>query len=369
MANKSPYVRAETEMAFSNSKPIFPVRTADINPAPGLAFFLKIRHWTDAYGKGREGSLDRLALELRTLSGLVQAEAPQPPPAEPVPAPPPPPPPPPRPEPVPVPVPPPAPPPVLAKAPAAAPLADADRLTAAIGPNASWYLERWRLMDARRSQVQWNWAACVASLFWFAYRKMWVPVAALALFFLLLAVLAVLAKSPPVAIGAGVLAIAAAVATGALGTSFYRRHAGKLVAGTAGLDRDAAMARLWVGGGVSKQAAMVALAIAAAAAALLALLVLLRTESVRAVSDDPWFNSATSGPGDPGSEAPVTGPGITVGETNVVAPPQQQQQEQEQQQPPATDEATQLEELRNQLNESMSLLEQQQTQQAPQPDE
>jgi hypothetical protein len=367
MANKSPYVRAETEMAFSNSKPIFPVRTADINPAPGLAFFLKIRHWTDAYGKGREASLDRLALELRTLSGLVPAEAPQPPPAEPVPAPAPPPP---RPEPEPVPAPAPAPPPpVLAKAPAAPPT-DADRLAAAIGANAPWYLERWRRMDARRSQVQWNWAACFASLFWFAYRKMWVPVAALALFFGLLAALGVLAKSLPVAIGAGVLAIAAAVAAGMLGTSFYRRHAGKLVAGTAGLDREAALARLEAKGGVSKQAAIVAVAVAAVAAALLVLFVLLRTETVRPVSDDPWFDGATSGPGsDPASDPPATGPGTTGGETNVVAPPQQQ----EQQQPPAIDDATanQLEELRNQLDESMSLLEQQQqqTQQATQPEE
>ena len=54
-ANKSPYVRAETEMAFCNSKPIFPVRLSDIKPAAGLAFFLKIRHWTDAYGKARDG--------------------------------------------------------------------------------------------------------------------------------------------------------------------------------------------------------------------------------------------------------------------------------------------------------------------------
>jgi hypothetical protein len=363
MANKSPYVRAETEMAFSNSKPIFPVRTADINPAPGLAFFLKIRHWTDAYGKGREASLDRLALELRTLSGLVPAEAPQPPPAEPAPAPAAPPP---RPEPAPVPA--PAPPPVaLAKAPAApaaAPPADADRLSAAIGPNAPWYLERWRRMDARRSQVQWNWAACFASLFWFAYRKMWVPVAALALFFVLLAVLAVLARSLPVTIGAGVLAIAAAVASGLLGTSFYRRHAGKLVAGTAGLDREAALARLWARGGVSRQAAIVTVAIAAVAAGLLILFVLLRTETVRPVSDDPWFDGATSGPGsDPASDPPAT-------ETNAVAPPQQEQQQPQQ---PAIDDvsAAQLEELRNQLNESMSVLEQQQqqTQQATQPDE
>src|SRR5580765_6794925 len=50
-ANTSPYVRAETEMAFSTNKPIFPVRQSDIQPAAGLAFFLKIRHWTDAFGK------------------------------------------------------------------------------------------------------------------------------------------------------------------------------------------------------------------------------------------------------------------------------------------------------------------------------
>jgi len=70
MANKSPYVRAETEMAFSTNKPIFPVRITDIQPAAGLALFLKIRHWTDAYGKGRDAAMDRLVLELRTVSGV-----------------------------------------------------------------------------------------------------------------------------------------------------------------------------------------------------------------------------------------------------------------------------------------------------------
>src|ERR1700741_1401553 len=33
-ANSSPYVRAETEMAFSNQKPMLPVRLADTAPAP-----------------------------------------------------------------------------------------------------------------------------------------------------------------------------------------------------------------------------------------------------------------------------------------------------------------------------------------------
>ena len=63
-ANKSPYVRAETEMAFSNGKPIFPVRNSDIQPGPGLAFFLKIRHWTDAFGIAWEITQDGHHIEL-----------------------------------------------------------------------------------------------------------------------------------------------------------------------------------------------------------------------------------------------------------------------------------------------------------------
>lgn len=78
MANKSPYVRAETEMAFSCHKPIFPVRMSDIKPAAGLALFLKIRHWTDAYGKGRQANLDRLMLELQTACGLAPPTPPAP---------------------------------------------------------------------------------------------------------------------------------------------------------------------------------------------------------------------------------------------------------------------------------------------------
>jgi hypothetical protein len=323
MANKSPYVRAETEMAFSNSKPIFPVRLTDIKPAPGLAFFLKIRHWTDAYGKSREASLGRLAVELQTLSG-VAAAAPPPPRTEPAPpaaAPP-------FPDPEPAPA--PAPPPILNKAPAATPAqppADADRMAAAIGPNASWYVERWRRMDGRRSQVQWNWAACFASLVWFAYRKMWVPVVALALFFGLLAAFGVMAMSLPVAIGAGVLALAAMVAGGALGTSFYRQRVSRLVAGTAGLDREAALARLQAKGGVSGQAALVGVGLVAATVAAVVVVLLLRQNAVsRPISDDPFFQGATSGEGDPGSDSEETNQSFTPSlgtetTTNIVTPP------------------------------------------------
>ena len=77
MANSSPYVRAETEMAFSNSKPMLPVRLDDIAPAPGLAFFLKIRHWTEAWGPKKDANLARLMLELQTLTGKAPSWAPK----------------------------------------------------------------------------------------------------------------------------------------------------------------------------------------------------------------------------------------------------------------------------------------------------
>src|SRR5205085_4866710 len=67
-----------------------PVRLADIAAGPGLAFFLKIRHWTDAWGPNRDAALARLVLELQTLTGTAPSWAPKvgPPPAEPPAAPP-----------------------------------------------------------------------------------------------------------------------------------------------------------------------------------------------------------------------------------------------------------------------------------------
>ena len=76
-ANSSPYVRAETEMAFSNQKPMLPVRLGAVAAGPGLAFFLKIRNWTDAWGPGRDANLARLVLELQTLSGVAPSWAPR----------------------------------------------------------------------------------------------------------------------------------------------------------------------------------------------------------------------------------------------------------------------------------------------------
>jgi hypothetical protein len=63
-SNQSDFVRAETEMAFSRRRPIFPVRASPIAPASGLALFLQLRHWTDLFGPARQDHLHRLHDEL-----------------------------------------------------------------------------------------------------------------------------------------------------------------------------------------------------------------------------------------------------------------------------------------------------------------
>jgi hypothetical protein len=79
-ANASLFVRAETEMAFSSRRPIFPVRFGEMEPAKGLRLFLNIHHWTNAFGPESPSNLQRLATELATLSGIPDGSAP--PPAE-----------------------------------------------------------------------------------------------------------------------------------------------------------------------------------------------------------------------------------------------------------------------------------------------
>ncbi|HEX8653909.1 MAG TPA: toll/interleukin-1 receptor domain-containing protein [Allosphingosinicella sp.] len=67
-SNKSRFVRAETEMAFSRGQAIFPVRTSPVTPAPGLALFLQLRHWTDVFGHAQKRAVARLTDELVAAS-------------------------------------------------------------------------------------------------------------------------------------------------------------------------------------------------------------------------------------------------------------------------------------------------------------
>ncbi|MBX3561156.1 MAG: TIR domain-containing protein [Sphingomonas sp.] len=242
-ANKSPYVRAETEMAFSTGKPIFPLRTSDIQPAPGLAFFLKIRHWTDAFGPGRDASLARLARELQAVTG-----APVDPPvtAPPVTAPP-------------VAASPPAPPSPQHHVPPA-PAADESLLLAAIGPNSAYYLERWRQMDERGASASWNWPACLVNLFWFAYRKMWAPMIGLLFVFLVLS--AIGAASPAAGNITFLITIGISFVTGAYGNLLYRKQTHRLIAETAALAGPARAEALQARGGTSRVALYILLGIA-----------------------------------------------------------------------------------------------------------
>jgi hypothetical protein len=268
MANKSPYVRAETEMAFSGHKPIFPVRTSDLQPAPGLAFFLKIRHWTDAFGKSRSDNLDRLVRELQALSAAAAppgqaadpAAAAAPATLAPAPAPPPP-------------TQPPAAaaglmagsaPPSGTAAPAgpALPTAPEDEETwrAAVGKNADLYLQRWRTMEAKGSALSWNWPACLVNLFWFGYRKMWLPMVGVIVAMVLFALVGGAAGDSGGTL-AFLLSIALSFATGAFGNLLYRKQTGKLVADTSALPRAAQLDALRSRGGVSVPALAILLAV------------------------------------------------------------------------------------------------------------
>lgn len=282
-ANRSPYVRAEVEMAFSLFKPIFPVRMADVKPAAGLALFLKIRHWTDAFGDDKEANLARLAREVQTAAGVavdptevvMEAEArdaaartgpvaaPETP-ASPPPSPPPPPPPSPAPDPQPYVAPSPPPPAYPSYQPPAATAAmptmptvalphsipvDPALLHVAIGPNASFYLDRWAQMDSKNSAMSWNWPACLFNFFWFAYRKMWLPMAGV--FVANFALLMITGTNPRFAGAFWLFTAGIGFAVGSFANYLYRQQIEKLIEDTAPLGRPAQLEALARRGGVS----------------------------------------------------------------------------------------------------------------------
>lgn len=310
-ANRSPYVRAETEMAFSTHKPIFPVRSSDIAPGAGLALFLKIRHWTDAFGPEREANLERLVRELQTLAGDGETvgdrqdrQSVPPPPSPPLPLPPPPPPPPETPPPLDSPPSPPLPPP--------SDPVDEGRLRAAVGPNADHYLPRWQQMRANGGRFSWNWAACLANIYWFAWRRMWLPFGVLVGIFLVIGLIG--AADPSLGQATFLASIGVTFLTGAFGNHLYRLHCERLVAATAGMDRDRALESLRRDGGTSKVALyvtigatilLVALAVAGEIAQLQ------RDEADRAARErvDALFNEANGDSGEVPLEEPVVDPG------------------------------------------------------------
>lgn len=149
-----------------------------------------------------------------------------------------------------------------------------ERLRAAIGPRADYYLRRWRGMDAKGGKTSWNWPACLASLYWFLYRKMWLA----AVVFLLanIVVSMVPAVVPIRNTYVLLLLIGLTFLTGAYGNFLYRRQIEKLVAGPATLDE------LRARGGTSPLALGIALALTVALAALAAVPIYQQIQAQRA---------------------------------------------------------------------------------------
>lgn len=135
---------------------------------------------------------------------------------------------------------------------------DEEALRAAIGPNSEYYLARWNEMRAKGSRVSWNWAACLANLYWFAWRRMWVPLTLLVIAFVLVGLVG--AVVPALGQATLLVSIGFTFVTGAYGNEIYRRHCERLVAGTAGLEGKEALAGLRRRGGTSATALVVTIA-------------------------------------------------------------------------------------------------------------
>jgi hypothetical protein len=137
---------------------------------------------------------------------------------------------------------------------------DEERLRAAIGPRADYYLRRWREMDAGGKSVSWNWAACFLNLYWFVFRKMWLATAVFILANIVVSMVPAVIPIPNKYVI--VMLIGLTFITGGYGNLLYRKQIEKLVAGPASLEE------LRSRGGTSAIALGIALALTVAGSAL-----------------------------------------------------------------------------------------------------
>ena len=113
--------------------------------------------------------------------------------------------------------------------------ANEERLRAAIGPRADYYLRHWRAMDEKGKSYDWNWAACFANGYWLIFRKMWLG---LVLFILANIAVSLLGMAiPALNKYTFVLMILLTFVTGSYGNRLYRRQIDKLVASGAPLEQ------------------------------------------------------------------------------------------------------------------------------------
>jgi hypothetical protein len=152
-----------------------------------------------------------------------------------------------------VPPPPPPPPPV---APAGA---DPELVAAAIGPNADYFLKHWAKMDASGKSYDWNWAACFLNFCWFAFRKMWPAAIGIGVIYVVTTPLLDPSRNLRLFQATMLGLVLVSFVTGGWGNLYYRRRIERRVAGTAGMARDEALARLRREGGTSVPGLVIAI--------------------------------------------------------------------------------------------------------------
>ena len=102
---------------------------------------------------------------------------------------------------------------------------------ASVGPNAGYYLSRWKPLLDGQDWSGFNWAACIFSGLWLPYRKMYLAALVYYGFASLDLVMEHVASRPGSSSEtAGVLQFGAAVVCGAFGNQWYFRHTAKLIA-------------------------------------------------------------------------------------------------------------------------------------------
>jgi len=90
-----------------------------------------------------------------------------------------------------------------------------------VGPNATYYDDRWRWMEWQGRQQSWNWAAAASFGAWFAYRRMYRYAAVYGFWLMLLLVLAL--SGTPMRL-LGVLQLGVVIGLGLYGNTLYQQY-------------------------------------------------------------------------------------------------------------------------------------------------
>lgn len=125
-----------------------------------------------------------------------------------------------------------------------------------IGPNADYYLGKWRMIGAAGKPNSWNWAAFLLNGWWLVYRRMWTPaMGALAAIFVLNMASVFMPGARALTSG---LTLGVCALIGWRGNAMYRDHTDRAIAqsGAIAPDPNSRMAWLQTQGGVSMAAAV-----------------------------------------------------------------------------------------------------------------